>query len=869
MLKIIKQPVPVVVIAYLGLVTGCNHHLSIDPSMLPPRDVILEVEEAHHHDSFDDGALFRSVAKRGNHHYFEPLTAAAKAGVEAQPGVRVLPTTDPVIIHGNSLHPRLASAQMEPGRQLRVIQFKLPVLHEDMEWLRDQGAEVVHTLPGNAVVAWFSDLNTLGSFLALDDPRMTAHFPFPRPPLPPPTEAGEPHFLELQFYNDTRRVNEDISVLSTAGVDVLHGPRPTPDGDFHLASIRVEAANLDVLQRLETLVSIHATGHLSTLGETSGLIVANQTSWENGKEIPTTGVNYLDWLRIKLGLNPGEFPPDDAFPIVAVVDTGVGSGDPENPEAPYDPPADFLKGGDGPSRIVFNRRWQVPGIDGATDCSATTSNAGAVDTHGQVSASILAGYNNDTGPANADPEGFRYGMGVNPFGYIGSMLLPRAPFVDKSLIPTACLHDMVEDYWTALHDAGGTIPAAGGGNTAFSTNSWGVFFPEEARYIYDSYSQLFDYLVRDVGGGETPRHLTAVFAAGNSGNDGFNSIISPGLAKNVITVGGSECVDFRTDIPYCGSSTPYNPYGDHPFRIADNANDIWIYSSKGNDNLSARMKPDVVAPASLIYGNVTEVLGCPFPGENNDVPESVQPRLYARGLGTSFATPAVAASTQLTTYFLRELYNIDDPSPALIRAYTAHGAHFLTGADTGWEQEAGDPLPLPSPRQGFGRLNLEDLLNPIPRHFVNQEVILTPNPTDVYKVTGTVADASQPVRIVLTWTDPPSPTFGSFQGHIINDLDLQTLVRQPNQRPVMYYGNFFSKKKGKGGDSQPVGRRDLFRRDRSNNLEAIFIPKLEEGAELTITVSPYRIIRDAFFQGGIRPRQDFALVVSNFIADNP
>lgn len=869
MFQKIKQPIPVVLIAYLALATGCNRQISVNSVEPPPRNILLEVEKSHHHESFADEARYKLVGERGTHKYFSPLTEDAHNRATSRPGVREVSIRTPITIHGIEHRPTTLEADPKPGRQLRVVQFKLPILHEDLQWLESRGAQVIHTLPGNAVAVWFGDLSNLASFLAMDDDRITGHIPFPRPTPPVPIDPVEEHFLELQFFDDSRTVNDDVTLLTNVGIEVTHGPRSTPDGTFHSVSIRVAADNLDALQRLETLVAIHATGHLSTLGETSGLIVANQTSWVNDKEIPTSGINYLEWLRKRLGLDSGEFPPDDAFPIVAVVDSGVGSGDPSAPEAPYNPPADFLKGGDGPSRLVFNRRWQVPGIDGATDCSATTSNAGAAGTHGQVTASILAGYNNDTGPANADPEGFRYGMGVNPFGYIGSMLLPLAPFVDMSRIPTACLHDMVEDYWTALHDAGGTIPGANGGSTAFSTNSWGVYFPEEARYVYDTYSQLFDYLVRDVGGGDTPRHLTAVFAAGNSGNDGFNSILSPGLAKNVITVGGSECVDFRTNIPYCGSSTPYNPYGDHPFRIADNANDIWIYSSKGNDNLSARMKPDVVAPASLIYGNVIEPLGCPYPGEGDDVPASVQPRLYARGFGTSFATPAVAASTQLSTYYLRELYRIRNPSPALIRAYTAHGAHYLTGADTGWKQEAGDPLPLPSPRQGFGRLNLDALLNPVPRHFVNQEIVFTAGSSDVYQVTGTVADPEQPVRIVLTWTDPPAPTFGSSQGNIINDLDLQTLVRRPSQKPVMYYGNFFSREKGKGGDSQPVTPKDPFRRDRANNLEAIFIPAIEKDAELTITVVPYRIVRDAFFSGTGTPRQDFALVVSNFIADNP
>ena len=73
---------------------------------------------------------------------------------------------------------------------------------------------------------------------------------------------------------------------------------------------------------------------------------------------------------------------------------------------------------------------------------------------------------------------------------------------------------------------------------AITSNSWGA----PVSGAYDSSSQAYDALTRDASDA-TPGNqpMLHVFSAGNRGPRA-NSIGSPGTAKNVITVGGTENV---------------------------------------------------------------------------------------------------------------------------------------------------------------------------------------------------------------------------------------------------------------------------------------------------------------------------------------
>ncbi len=143
-------------------------------------------------------------------------------------------------------------------------------------------------------------------------------------------------------------------------------------------------------------------------------------------------------------------------------------------------------------------------------------------------------------------------------------------------------------------------------NALISNNSW----VNDGANEYDLSAASYDAAVRDALPEVTgPQPVLFVFAAGNDGggnNDGAggnsDSIVSPGTAKDVITVGSLE--EFRnitnTYLPL-GSTNPdavWAPQTDSPSQVAG-------YSARGNVGIGTegtygRFKPDVVTPGTFV-----------------------------------------------------------------------------------------------------------------------------------------------------------------------------------------------------------------------------------------------------------------------------
>ena len=132
---------------------------------------------------------------------------------------------------------------------------------------------------------------------------------------------------------------------------------------------------------------------------------------------------------------------------------------------------------------------------------------------------------------------------------------------------------------------------------------------------YDMHAASFDAATRDAQPGvpgEQP--LLFVFAAGdasngndNGGGGAENSILSPGTAKNVITVGALDAARFITNEVTFGDQTTNNAPSTNAifFPWTDNNDLVSWFSSCGNvgpgtETLSGRFKPDVVAPGMFI-----------------------------------------------------------------------------------------------------------------------------------------------------------------------------------------------------------------------------------------------------------------------------
>ena len=128
---------------------------------------------------------------------------------------------------------------------------------------------------------------------------------------------------------------------------------------------------------------------------------------------------------------------------------------------------------------------------------------------------------------------------------------------------------------------------------------------------YDSKSQAYDALVRDVGAAGQNRQMVMVFAAGNDGAKA-KTIDSPGTAKNVITVGASENV--RSMTPANGGKILMATTAVQQIRTPTPTAPTTsiIFSSRGPCR-DGRMKPDIVAPGTHITGGVAQTNPPPSP----------------------------------------------------------------------------------------------------------------------------------------------------------------------------------------------------------------------------------------------------------------
>jgi len=329
------------------------------------------------------------------------------------------------------------------------------------------------------------------------------------------------------------------------------------------------------------------------------------------------------------------------------------------------------------------------------------------------------------------------------------------------------------------------------------TNSWG---DEENFLPHNRYTERAADVDRFVW--EHPE-MTVLFAAGNAGEDGDDSVISPATAKNVIAVGAT----WRADVnPPCPTE----------------------WSSRGFAH-DGRIKPDVLAPGAAVIS-----------AESNTVVGGSQNCEYIPMSGTSMATPVTAGHAALVRqYFIDGFYPGGAPDPAagftpsaaLVKAALIASAVDIAALGCSMAE------PVPSRDQGWGLIQLDRALpfdGDSGRLVVDDEWDAFAAASDPPFRRELATDAAGPLKVVLVWTDPPSTSTAAV--NLVNDLDL--VVEGPDG---VYRGNQFA-----GGESQPGGSAD-----RLNNVEVVWLPEALPG-EWTVEVRPHAI-REA--------GQGFALVV--------
>lgn len=420
--------------------------------------------------------------------------------------------------------------------------------------------------------------------------------------------------------------------------------------------------------------------------------------------------------------------------------------------------------------------------------------------HGTHCAGIVAG-NAATGETDPDTGQF-YGLGVASGANI---------FVERIFDNNAGEASPFPSDETLTRDAVRNGAKIG-------SNSWG----NDVQGDYDLDCAQFDELVRDADAG-TPGYQPYIleFSAGNSG-PGSQTINSPACAKNVIATGASQ------NAPGTLAQT-YGLYAEGPDAMCD-------FSSRG-PCADGRIKPDLVAPGSWI-ASAASALALDPAGTSWTVIDDY----YVYMGGTSMAGPHAAGAAAVFVQFYQSTHTNAVPSPALVKAALINSADEL-------DQANGGPGPVPNNDEGWGRINLVNLIttnfSAAPRfyQYLDQAVLLTNS--QVYAQHVFVEGADQPLKITLAYTDVPG--FPGALPALVNDLDLEVVAPDG----TLYRGNQFG-----AGESVPNAPSS----DNLNNAEGILISQPVPGDYL-VRVRGSKVVQDALTNTAAID-QDFALVTS-------
>ncbi len=362
--------------------------------------------------------------------------------------------------------------------------------------------------------------------------------------------------------------------------------------------------------------------------------------------------------------------------------------------------------------------------------------------------------------------------------------------------------------------------------------SWGT----SNAFGYDYQCVAFDAAIRDSSLSTPGDQQLIIFKS--AGNDGTKGIVSPGWAKNIVLVGGTQ--NYYPD----GTS-----YGCPQNR--NNIDAMYPNSARGptGDN---RIKPDVMAPAD--YTLSTRSSATTDDGAGLYTPDTLD--RYNWNIGTSFSGPYGAG----TGGCVFEWYNATrgaEPSPAMVRACLINCAVDISGSAGG----IGD---IPNYDEGWGRIYLPNILMPSVNVMTEDADPAFPErfleTGDTYGVPTFVKydDPSKPMKITLTWVDPAAAEGAAI--HLINNLNLK--VTAPDGTTA-YYGNAFSGGYSQAGMASPWDYEGATNFDSRNNVECIYIaPGSLQAGLYTVEVIGENIPVDAV-AGTPEVDQDFALVIYN------
>jgi len=372
------------------------------------------------------------------------------------------------------------------------------------------------------------------------------------------------------------------------------------------------------------------------------------------------------------------------------------------------------------------------------------------------------------------------------------------------------------------------------GDVYIHSNSWGE---DTGDSVYDEMDSNYDRGVRDSDSQEIGNQpIVVVVSAGNEGNNGDQTIASPGNGKNVITVGAtSNYMPEATNYGYRGTNC-YDPF------------EMFYKSSRGW-TIDNRVKPTVVAPGEAILSTSSPMSG----GSNLAGLYSVDSK-YEWSSGTSQAAPAGAGAAAVIVDYYKEKYGTR-PSPAMVKSLMINAAEDLQIDHDG----DGYIDHIPNKYEGWGKINLARICDPdVNVMTVDQKSLLKTGQRDNFDIN--YYDSNKPLKITLTWTDEEAQS--GENPALKNDLNLA--LEAPNGE--IYRGNAFQN----GYTPSGVQTNSDFDRnddgyDDTNVVENIFIPSNElQTGKYTVRIIGENIPADSNNDG--IANQDYALTMYN--ADN-
>ncbi len=347
--------------------------------------------------------------------------------------------------------------------------------------------------------------------------------------------------------------------------------------------------------------------------------------------------------------------------------------------------------------------------------------------------------------------------------------------------------------------------------------------------------------------------MLIAFSAGNNGIDANadgivdeDSLSAPGTAKNVLTVGASE--NQRQDGYPCDKTLNYGncaesggknaifTYGDtwpEAFpaapvaadRITGNPEQMAAFSSRGPTD-DGRIKPDVVAPGTYVLSGYSDLYQQGYDAAPNPRDKVWQYDGWGYPLndrykymgGTSMADALAAGAAVLVRDFYQKRYQ-HHASAALVKATLINSAVDLLDENNDGVND--NAFPIPNMIEGWGRIDVAAATDGA-SFFIDRGRALITGQSQEF--TATVSRKNAPLKITLAWTDFPASPAASTT--LVNDLDL--IVTSPDGKT--YRGNAFQ-----NGWSVPDGEAD-----RLNNVENVFVKRAAPGA-WTIQVSAHSV----------------------------